>query len=71
LNYEALEKISIDAMAETYTVAELEAMNEYYSKPEAKSAQPKYSNYANKVFPEITRMLDEAVMRVRTGGTGQ
>jgi hypothetical protein len=71
LNYQALEKISIDAMADTYTVAELKAMNEYYAKPEAKSAQPKYNTYANIVFPEITRMLDQAMMRVRTGGTGQ
>ncbi len=71
LNYEALEKISIDAMAETYSAAELEAMIEYYNKPEAKSAQTKYDAYANKVFPEIRRMLDQAVMRSRTGGTGQ
>lgn len=71
LNYDALEKISIDAMAETYSAAELEAMVEYYSKPEAKSAQAKYDAYANKVFPEIRRMLDQALMRARTGGTGQ
>ena len=71
LNYDALEKISIDAMAETYSATELEAMVEYYSKPEAKSAQAKYDAYANKVFPEIRRMLDQALMRARTGGTGQ
>jgi hypothetical protein len=70
LNYEALEKISIDAMAEVYTAAELQAMVDYNSKPEARSAQEKYPAYASRVFPEITKMLDQAVMRVRTGDTG-
>jgi hypothetical protein len=70
LNYQAIEKISIDAMAEIYTTAELQALVEYYSKPEAKSATTKYQLYAAKVYPEITRMLDQAMMRARTGGTG-
>lgn len=68
LNYEALDKISTDAMAETYTEAELAAMVEYFSKPEAKSAAKKEEQYNSKVYPEITRMLDQAMMRVRTGG---
>lgn len=67
LNYQAIEKISIDAMAETYTKAELEAMVEYYSKPEAKSAAKKDDLYNQKVYPEIGRMLDQAMMRIRTG----
>ena len=71
LNYQAIEKISIDAMAEIYTAAELEALVDYYSKPEAKTANEKYPIYANKVYPEITRMLDQAMMRARTGGAGQ
>jgi hypothetical protein len=68
LNYQAIEKISIDSMAEVYSEAELQAMIDYYSKPEAKSAAAKDPEYAKKVFPEITRMLDQAMMRVRTGG---
>lgn len=68
LNYRALEKISTDAYAETFTLKELEAMVEYYSKPEARSASDKFDNYAGIVFPEITRMLDKALIRVRTGG---
>ena len=67
LNYEAIEKISIDAMAETYSEKELTAMVEYYSKPEALSAAQKDPQYAQKVYPEIVRMLDQAMMRVRTG----
>lgn len=69
LNYQAIEKISVDAMAEIYTAAELQALVDYYSKPEAKSANSKYQQYAAKVYPEITRMLDQAMMRARTGGS--
>ncbi len=66
-NYDAIERISIDAMVETYTLPELEAMVEYYSKPEGKSAEAKETAYAKKVFPEIIRLIDSAIMRVRTG----
>lgn len=71
LNYQALEKISIDAMAEIYTVPELQARVDYYSKPEAQSAAKKDNSYAEKIYPEIIRMLDKAIMQARTGGTGQ
>ncbi len=67
LNYKAIEKISIDAMAETYTQEELEAMVGYYSKPEAQSATEKYSDYAGKVRPELIKMIDKAMMRIKTG----
>lgn len=67
LNYRAIERISINAMAETYTLEELEAMVEYYSKPEAQSAVEKTSEYQQKVQPEIVRMIDRAVMQMRTG----
>jgi len=66
-NMRALEKISIDAYAETFTAPELSAMVEYYSKPEAISAGEKFDNYAGIVYPEIVRMLDRAAIRVRTG----
>lgn len=68
LDYKAIENISIDAMAETFTVEELEAMVEYYSKPEALSASEKLPEYQKKVSPEITRMIDKVMMKARTGG---
>lgn len=68
LNYEALDKISTDAMAEVYTESESQSMVDYFSKPEAQSAAKKEEQYNAKVYPEITRMLDQAMMRVRTGG---
>ncbi len=70
LNYQALEKISVDAYAETFTEAELAAMVAYYSKPEAISARDKHNEWGKKVYPEIVRMLDKAMMRVKTGGSG-
>ena len=66
-NIKALEKISVDAYAATFTVEELRAMVEYYSKPEAKSAGEKLANYNALVYPELMRMLDRAAMRIRTG----
>lgn len=66
-NIKALEKISVDAYADTFTVEELRSMVEYYSKPEAISASNKFSDYANLVYPEIVRMLDRAAIRVKTG----
>ncbi|MDH5721890.1 MAG: hypothetical protein OEY94_01025 [Alphaproteobacteria bacterium] len=67
MNYKAIERISVDAMVEVYSVAELEAMVEYYSKPEAKSAGDKIPQWAGKVQPEIMRMIDKAMIKARTG----
>lgn len=67
LNYNAIERISIDAMVSTYTLKELETMVEYYSKPEAISASRKIGFWATEVQPEIRRMIDRAMIRIRTG----
>lgn len=67
LNYRAIERISVDAMAETYTVEELEAMVEYYKKPEAITAAKKMRSWIEKVQPEIQRIIDKAMMQVRAG----
>ena len=68
LNYKALERISIDAYADVFTAEELTAMVEYYSKPEARSAADKFDEYGAQVYPEIVRMLDQAMIRAKTGG---
>ncbi|MGH1455607.1 MAG: hypothetical protein ACRBDI_02400 [Alphaproteobacteria bacterium] len=67
LNYNAIERISMDAMVETYTLKELEVMVDYYSKPEALTASVKMGYWAKAVQPEITRMVDKAIMRIKTG----
>lgn len=67
LNYNAIERVSVDAMVETYSRQELEAMVAYYSKPEARSASDKTALWAAQIQPEIIRMIDKAMMRIRTG----
>ena len=71
LDYRTIENISINAMAETFSVEELEAMVAYYSTPEAQSISEKYAQYEQQVSPEIVRMIDKAMMRVKTGGTDE
>lgn len=67
LNYNAIERISIDAMVETYTLKELDAMVEYFSKPEAVSASSKVQSWAKQVQPHIISMIDRALMSLKTG----
>lgn len=67
LNYKAVERVSVDAMAEIFTIQELEAMVGYYSQPEARSASDKYEEYYARLGPEIIKMIDAAMMRVRLG----
>ncbi len=66
MNPAALEKVAVDAYAETFTLKELEAMVEYYSKPEAQSASDKQRLLNSKIAPEIGRMMDRALIRLRT-----
>lgn len=67
IDFNAVDKIAIDAMAETFSEAELAAMVEYYARPEAKSAADKLPQYQEKVGPEIIRMIDKAMMKLKTG----
>lgn len=67
IDYKALEKASIEAMAETFSAPELKAMVDYYEKPEAQSANEKFPDYQKKIEPIIYQMLDRAMMQVRTG----
>jgi hypothetical protein len=41
-------------------------MVDYYSKPEAQSAAKKDAEFAAKVYPELIKMLDQAVIRLRS-----
>ena len=66
LNYKTLERLSLDAYADIFTQEELAAMVEYYSKPEAISARAKLKDFNGRIYPEIIRMLDQALMRART-----
>lgn len=65
-DYKELEERSIEAMADIFTLEELQAMVDYYSKPEAQSASEKFSEYQKSLQPEIVKMLDAAAMEMRT-----
>ena len=67
LNIKVLEKVSVDAYAQTFTAQELQALLDYYSNPAAKTAEAKREDYFRLVYPEIIKMLDKAMMRVRLG----
>ena len=68
INARALEQTTIDAYAETYSLAELEVMAAYFAQPEARSAAAKNAVFNAKIAPQITEMLDQALMRVRMQG---
>ena len=58
-------------MAETFTASELEKMVEYFGSDEAKSIAQKLPVYQAIVEPEITKMMDAALMKLRTGATAE
>jgi len=66
-NKEEIEKVSVKAMAETFSVTELEAMVAYYGSDEGQSAQEKMIVYQSLVQPELRRKIDQALMQLRTG----
>ena len=67
LNYKGIEETSMKAMADIFTLEELQAMVAYYSKPEAISAAEKMPEYQKVLGDEMTKMLDRAMMEFRTG----
>ncbi len=67
-DFKKLEELSIKSMAEVFTEAELQKMVDYYGSKEAMSSGEKMPVYQSVMQPEITKMLDEAILEVRTGG---
>jgi hypothetical protein len=54
-------------MAEVFTTAELKRMIEYFGSDEAKTIAQKMPIYQQLVQPQITKLVDQAMMTVRTG----
>ena len=69
LNYPAIENLSVEIMADTYSAEELQVMVAYYQNPIAQSAAEKTVDYQQKLGPEIMRIMDRAMMEIRTGGS--
>ena len=67
---QTLSEVSVKAMAETFTAAELQKMVEFYGSPEGKAIEQKMPVYQAIVEPEIIKKIDEAMMEIRTGAGG-
>ncbi len=62
-----LETVSVDAMVEIFTEAELKRMVDYFGSDEAQSISKKLVIYQGMIQPEIVKMLDKALMEARIG----
>lgn len=70
MDYDLVERESINAMAEVYTVEELRAMVAYYTSPEAVHLKERSKQYEEIFSPKVYEMLDRSIMKARTGGYG-
>ncbi len=71
IDQKVLEDISVKAMAEVFTVPELQRMIDYFSTPESRAISQKTPLYQGMIQPEITKMLDAALLKMRLGGGGK
>jgi len=69
MDFERLDKLSIETMAEVFTAPELERMVGYFGSAEAASISQKMPVYQSIVQPEIAKMVDAAMMLARTGAS--
>lgn len=66
-DHKTLHNLSVKAMADTFTEAELEKMIDYFGSPEGKSVGEKMPVYMAILRPEINKLIDQAMMDVRLG----
>ncbi len=67
LEYDALEEASIDAMADIFSAAELQAMIDFYGSKEGRSVSFKTTDYEQALIPIMTRMVDKALLDSKLG----
>lgn len=67
IKFQALEEASIDAMADIFTVKELEAMIAFYGSKEGRSVSHKTSDYERALQPEMIKMIDKALLDAKLG----
>ncbi len=61
IDVEQLESVSEMAMAEVFTVDELEALIAFYSTPEGLATRQKMPEYQSRISPVLEKMVTEAV----------
>lgn len=67
IKFDALEQASIDAMADIFSVAELNRMIEFYGSKEGRSVSEKITDYEQALQPLMSQMMDKALMDARLG----
>ena len=71
MDIKAIEKTSAKAMADTFTKEELNVLLEYYSHPETAKIVEKMPLFQGMIQPGISREIDRALMKLRTGYEAQ
>lgn len=67
IKFDQLEEESTKAMAEVFSAAELQAMIDFYGSEVGKSISAKTQDYEAVLRPVLTRMIDAAMLDIRTG----
>lgn len=67
IQYDQVEEESIKAMASTFTEDELKAMVEFYGSEAGRSISAKTQDYELAMRPVIVKMLDKAMLDLKTG----
>ncbi len=62
IDLDEVDRISISAAVDVFTVEELEAMLEYYSKDVVKAAEKKRARYNQLIAPQIKTMIDKGMI---------
>lgn len=68
VDYDALEKKSIDYAAQVYTAPELRAMISYFGSADGRSAEEKGGSYAEKIGKDIMKDIDAAITAAKYDG---
>lgn len=67
INFQSVEQASIEAMADIFSVAELEAMIAFYGSKEGRSVSFKTDDYERSLQPLLAKMLDKAILDTKLG----
>ncbi len=65
IDRDAVEEAAVNAMVETFTEDELRALVEFYSNENIRSGMAKLDTYREKLNPVVSRIVDEALMKLR------
>lgn len=67
IEFDSLETTSIEAMAEVFSKAELEAMIVFYGSKEGRSVSHKITDYERALQPILVKMIDKALLDTKLG----